>query len=37
MRLGELVAHLDPKTNSIDDAVSAMTGSIRMPTGATIK
>jgi simple sugar transport system ATP-binding protein len=33
MRLGELVANLDPKTNSIDDAVSAMTGSHRMPTG----
>jgi simple sugar transport system ATP-binding protein len=33
LRLGELVANLDPKTNSIDDAVSAMTGSHRMPTG----
>lgn len=33
LRLGELVANLDPKTNSIDDAVSAMTGSDRMPTG----
>ena len=29
IRLGEVVAHLDPKTASIDDAVSAMTGSVR--------
>ena len=33
LRLGELVAHLDPKTHSIDDAVAAMTGSSQMPTG----
>jgi len=33
LRLGELVANLDPKTNTIDDAVSAMTGSDRIPTG----
>ena len=33
LRLGEIVAHLDPTTNTIDDAVSAMTGSVRMPTG----
>jgi simple sugar transport system ATP-binding protein len=33
LRLGEIVAHLDPKTNTIDDAVSAMTGSSAMPTG----
>ncbi|HYO29027.1 MAG TPA: ATP-binding cassette domain-containing protein, partial [Thermomicrobiales bacterium] len=29
LRLGQVVAHLDPKTASIDDAVSAMTGSVR--------
>ena len=29
LRLGEVVAELDPKRASIDDAVSAMTGSIR--------
>ena len=29
LRLGEVVAHLDPRTASIDDAVSAMTGSVR--------
>jgi simple sugar transport system ATP-binding protein len=29
LRLGEVAAHLDPKTATIDDAVSAMTGSIR--------
>ncbi|HEU5434043.1 MAG TPA: ATP-binding cassette domain-containing protein [Thermomicrobiales bacterium] len=29
LRLGEIAAHLDPKTATIDDAVSAMTGSIR--------
>jgi simple sugar transport system ATP-binding protein len=33
LRLGEMVADLDPKQNSIDDAVAAMTGSTRMPTG----
>jgi ABC-type sugar transport system ATPase subunit len=33
LRLGEMVAALDPKRNTIDDAVSAMTGSARMPTG----
>jgi ABC-type uncharacterized transport system ATPase subunit len=37
LRLGEMVAHLDPTTNTIDDAVAAMTGSHRMPTGANIK
>lgn len=30
LRLGEVVAHLDPKTATIDDAVAAMTGSARM-------
>lgn len=30
LRLGEVVAHLDPRTASIDDAVAAMTGSTRM-------
>ena len=34
LRLGEIVAHLDPRTNTIDDAVSAMTGSVRMPSGS---
>jgi simple sugar transport system ATP-binding protein len=29
LRLGEVAAHLDPKTATIDDAVSAMTGSLR--------
>jgi simple sugar transport system ATP-binding protein len=29
LRLGEIAAHLDPKTATIDDAVSAMTGSLR--------
>lgn len=29
LRLGEVVAHLDPKTATIDDAVAAMTGSLR--------
>ena len=29
VRLGEIVAHLNPRTATIDDAVSAMTGSIR--------
>jgi ABC-type sugar transport system ATPase subunit len=33
LRLGELVAELDPKVNHIDDAVASMTGSTRMPTG----
>jgi simple sugar transport system ATP-binding protein len=33
LRLGELVAELDPKRNTIDDAVATMTGSSRMPTG----
>ncbi len=33
LRLGEVVAHLDPKTATIDDAVAAMTGSLRR--GAT--
>ncbi len=33
LRLGEIVAHLDPRSNTIDDAVSAMTGSVRMPSG----
>jgi simple sugar transport system ATP-binding protein len=33
LRLGEMVAELDPKRDSIDAAVSAMTGSTRMPTG----
>jgi ABC-type sugar transport system ATPase subunit len=28
LRLGEVVAHLDPKTHVIDDAVALMTGSI---------
>lgn len=28
LRLGEVVAHLDPKTATIDDAVAAMTGSV---------
>jgi ABC-type sugar transport system ATPase subunit len=35
LRLGEMVAHLDPRTNSIDDAVAAMTGSSQLPTGVT--
>ena len=35
LRLGEIVAHLDPKTNTIDDAVSAMTGSTQRPTGVS--
>ena len=30
LRLGQIVAELDPKRASIDDAVSAMTGSIRV-------
>ena len=30
LRLGEIVAHLDPKTATIDDAVAAMTGSVRL-------
>ena len=30
LRLGEIVAHLDPKVHTIDDAVSAMTGSVRI-------
>ena len=34
LRLGEIVAHLDPTTSSVDDAVSAMTGSVR--TGAAL-
>ena len=29
LRLGEVVAELDPKTASIEDAVAAMTGSAR--------
>ena len=36
LRLGELVAELDPKRNSIDDAVAAMTGSTRIPTGVHV-
>ena len=35
LRLGEMVGFLDPRSNSIDDAVSAMTGSSRMPTGVS--
>ncbi|MGI9254705.1 MAG: ATP-binding cassette domain-containing protein [Thermomicrobiales bacterium] len=30
LRLGEIVAHLDPRTATIDDAVAAMTGSARL-------
>jgi simple sugar transport system ATP-binding protein len=30
LRLGEVVAHLDPRTATIDDAVAAMTGSTRL-------
>jgi ABC-type sugar transport system ATPase subunit len=33
LRLGEVVAELDPKTASIDDAVAAMTGSLRLSAG----
>lgn len=33
LRLGEMVADLNPAINSIDDAVAAMTGSAQMPTG----
>jgi len=33
LRLGQVVQELDPKTATIDDAVSAMTGSLGM-TGA---
>jgi ABC-type sugar transport system ATPase subunit len=29
MRLGELVTELDPKENTSDDAVAAMTGAVR--------
>lgn len=33
LRLGEVVAHLDPRTATIDDAVAAMTGSLDMAEG----
>jgi ABC-type sugar transport system ATPase subunit len=33
LRLGEVVAELDPKSASIDDAVAAMTGSLRLSAG----
>ena len=33
LRLGEVVQELEPRTSSIDDAVSAMTGSVRAAVG----
>jgi ABC-type sugar transport system ATPase subunit len=36
LRLGEVVAWLDPKRDTIDDAVSLMTGSTRMSAGAAV-
>ena len=35
LRLGNMVAELDPKTHTIDDAVSAMTGSSQKLTGVS--
>jgi ABC-type sugar transport system ATPase subunit len=29
LRLGEMVTELDPKNNTTDDAVAAMTGAVR--------
>jgi ABC-type sugar transport system ATPase subunit len=30
MRLGEVIAELDPKRDTIDDAVALMTGSVKV-------